>query len=368
MEATMNGGGRWVGRQSAGVAAGAWMLVLVVAACGGGQASPRAAASNPVREAVLYAGPDREQKLAAAAANEGALTWYTSHSEQTAAKVMRAFEGKYPGLKTSLYRSDGTDFIVKLTEENRAGKSTADVIETILPTTWVIQEAGLLTDYYLPNADAFPPAAKSVSSGKNVYWAVDREHYISFGYNSDILPASAVPRDWNGLLTPELKGRMALPGSATGVNFVGYAEAFLGSDYFSKLAQQNVKLMMVSGAAMGDLVARGEVVASPGLFYAEVLRTRQDGAHVEWVPIPPVTANAGAVGISKSAPHPNAAALFASFLLGEEGHRLLADAHFGFADVDPGFQRWYPGEGMTGAQYEEVYDRWRKVMTETLVR
>jgi iron(III) transport system substrate-binding protein len=161
---------------------------------------------------------------------------------------------------------------------------------------------------------------------------------------------------------------MAIPGSATGVNFVGYAETFLGADYFPKLAQQNVKLMMISGAAMGDLVARGEVVASPSLFYAEVLRTRQDGAHVEWIPIPPVTANAGGVSISKSAPHPNAAALFATFLLGEDGHRLLADAHFGFADVDPGFQRWYPGQGMTGAQYEEVYDKWRKTMTDAFVR
>jgi iron(III) transport system substrate-binding protein len=344
------------------------LALLLLAGCAGGRAGQGATPADPVREATLYAGADREQRLAAAAVKEGALTWYSSHSVQTAEKVMRAFEAKYPGVKAELFRGDGTDIIAKMTEEHRAGKHIVDVVETTLPSIWIIQEAGLATEYYLPNADAYPATAKSVASGKNVYWAVDREHYISFAYNTNLLPANLVPKDWSGLLAPALKDKMALPGSATGVNFMGYAQAFLGPDYLPRLGEQNVKLMMISGAAMGDLVAKGEVAASPGLFLAEVLRTRADGAPVEWVPLPPVTANAGGVVISKSAPHPNAAALFTTYLLGEDGHRLLADAHFGFADVDPGFPRWYPGQGMTGAQYEEHYEKWKRQMTETFVR
>ncbi len=362
--------GRWQPELLGGMGAVATSLVLAlgVLACAPGAAGPRAAPADPVREAVLYAGPDREQKLLAGAQREGSLTWYTSHSLPAAERLLRTFEAKYPGIKVDLFRGDGPDILSKMTEEDRAGRPVVDVIETTLPTVSVIQEAGLITDYYLPNADAFPAQAKSASSGRNVYWAVDREHYISFAYNTNLIPSSQVPRDWNGLLAPVFKNQLALPGSATGVNFVGYIETFLPPDYLPRLAEQNVKLMMISGAALGDLVAKGEIAASPALFLAEVLRTREAGAPVEWVPIPPVTTNAGAVLISKTAPHPHAAALFATFLLGEDGHRLLAEAHFGFADVDPGFPRWYPGEGLTGSQYEERFERWKKRMTETFVR
>ncbi len=344
------------------------LFCAFLAACTGGPAAPGTTRADPVRDTVLYAGPDREQKLAAAAAKEGSLTWYTSHSLPTAERIIRAFEARYPGVKVELFRGDGTDIVGKMTEESRANKAVADVIETTLPTTWILQEAGLLTEYYLPNADVFPANAKSVADGKNVFWAVDREHYISFAYNTNLVPPSLVPRDWSGILAPGLRNQMALPGSATGVNFMGYVQAFLPSDFLPRLQDQNMKLMMISGGALGDLVAKGEVAASPALFLAEVLRTKESGAPVEWVPFPPVTANAGAAMLSKTAPHPNSAALFATFLLGDEGHQLLAEAHFGFADVDPGFLRWYPGEGLTGAQYDDTYEKWKKQMTETFVR
>jgi iron(III) transport system substrate-binding protein len=352
--------------RTAGALGLALVLLAAVGACSG-RGGPSAAQADPVRDAALYAGADREQRLAAAAAKEGALTWYTSHSVQTAEKVIRAFEAKYPGVKVELFRGDGPDMLARMTEEARANKPVTDVVETTLPTAKVIQEAGLITEYYLPNADAFPPDAKSVASGKDVYWAVDREHYISFAYNTNLIPPNLVPKDWNDVLAPGLRDKMALPGSTTGVNFVGYAHQFLPADFLPRLGQQNMKIMMVSGAALGDLVAKGEVAASPALFLAEVLRTRESGAPVEWVPLAPVTANAGGVLIAKTAPHPNAAALFATFLLAEEGHRLLAEAHFGFADVDPGFPRWYPGQGATGAQYEDLFETWKKEMTETFV-
>ncbi len=201
--------GRWQPELLGGMGAVATSLVLAlgVLACAPGAAGPRAAPADPVREAVLYAGPDREQKLLAGAQREGSLTWYTSHSLPAAERLLRTFEAKYPGIKVDLFRGDGPDILSKMTEEDRAGRPVVDVIETTLPTVSVIQEAGLITDYYLPNADAFPAQAKSASSGRNVYWAVDREHYISFAYNTNLIPSSQVPRDWNGLLAPIFRWR-----------------------------------------------------------------------------------------------------------------------------------------------------------------
>ena len=347
----------------------ATVLLVLSAACGsGGGAKPSGAGGGVQGKDVLtYAGADRQQKLEAGARQEGVVGWYTSLTISVAEALVRAFEAKYPGVKVELWRAAGNDIITKVTEEARAGKSSADVLETPIPEQKVLKDAGVLTPYYLPTANTFPAEAKEVS-GQNVYWAVDREHYISFGYNTQLLDPAAVPKDWNGLLAPALKDKMALVGTNTGVNFVGYALTHLGPDYLSRLAQQNVKIQMISGTALLDLMAKGEVAASPGIFQAEVILAKAKGAPVEWVMIPPVTANAGAVSIVAQAPHPHAAALLAEFLLGEEGQRIFRENHFGSASTDPGFPRWYPDHGMTAAQYEQKNEEWKRLLTERLGR
>jgi iron(III) transport system substrate-binding protein len=347
-------------------------LLVLSAACGGGRPASTGGASGAsgggqAQDVLTYSGADRQQKLEAGARQEGAVGWYTSLTIGIAEALVRAFEAKYPGVKVELWRAAGNDIITKVTEEHRAGRGIADVLETPIPEQKVMKDAGFLRPYYLPNAGALPAEAKEVA-GQNVYWAVDREHYISFGYNTQLLDAALVPKDWNGLLAPGLKDKMALVGTNTGVNFVGYALAFLSPDYVNQLSQQNMKIQMISGTAMLDLIAKGEIVASPGIFQAEVILARQKGAPVEWVMIPPVTANAGAVSVVAKAQHPHAAALLAEFLLGEEGQRIFRENHFGLAGTDPGFPRWYPDHGMTAAQYEQKNEEWKKLMNDKFVR
>ncbi len=367
---------RWFsGGHAARVLLGVALALLTLSAACGGRPAPAGApaaggagASTDPKAILTYAGADRQQRLEAGARQEGTVGWYTSLTIGVAEALTRAFEAKYPGVKVELWRAAGNDIITKVTEETRAGKAIADVLETPAPETKVLHDAGVLTAYYLPNADAFPAEAKQVVSDRNVLWAVDREHYISFGYNTQLLEPALVPKDWNGLLVPGLRDKMALVGTNTGVNFVGYALAHLPPDYLTRLAQQNVKLQMISGTALLDLIAKGEVVASPTVFQAEVTIAKAKGAPVEWVMIPPVTANAGVVSILAQAPHPHAAALLAEFLLGEDGQRIYRENHFGAASVDPGFPRWYPDNGMTAAQYEQKNEEWKKLMTERFGR
>jgi iron(III) transport system substrate-binding protein len=355
---------------------GAVAVALLLAACGSPAPSGGAREASPSQGApagqaqpanpLTYAGADRAQKLQAAAQQEGGLTWYTSQTLGVAQTLAQAFEAKYPGVKVEVNRAPDNELITKLNEEARAGRRIADVVEIPTSTLRVLKEGGLLAEYYLPNAGSFPAAAREMGSGQNVYWAVDREHYISFGYNTNLLPASAVPKDLAGLTAPALKNQMAIAGTTTGVNWVGLLQTRY-PDVLDRLADQNVKVQMVSGSALLDLVAKGEVAASPTIFRAEVLIAQGKGAPVDWVALPPVTANAGAVGIIAQAPHPNGAALFAEFLLGPEGQQILTDNYFGLAGSDPGFPRWYPDEGMTADQFEQSYEGWQKRMTSTFV-
>jgi iron(III) transport system substrate-binding protein len=350
--------------------------LLVLAACGSSAPAGGGASGSPAQNApqsaaqnvATYAGADRAQKLEAGAKQEGTLVWYTSLTLGVADTLGRAFEAKYPPLKVEIFRAADNEIITKMTEESRAGKTSVDVVEVPIPALKILKDGGLLREYYLPNAAQYPADAKETGSGQNVYWAVDREHYISFGYNQNLLDPSALPKDTNGLLAPGLRNQMAIAGTTTGVNFVGSLLALQPPDFVAKLAQQNVKIQMISGTALLDLIAKGEVVASPTVFQAEVLIARSKGTPVEWIALPPVTANAGAAAFAAQAPHPNAAALFTQFLLGDEGQAIYRENYFGSAGVDPGFPRWYPDSGLTATQYEDKYESWKKLMNESFVR
>ncbi len=344
------------------------LLVVIVAACSAGAPAGAPASPATVKDIVTYSGPDRQQKLEAAAKQEGQLVWYTSLTISVAESLARAFEAKYQPIKVEIFRAADADITTKITEESKAGKNVVDVVETPSTALRILKEGGHFTEYYLPNADAYPAEGKEAGSGKNVLWVVAREHYVGFGYNKDLVEQSALPKDVNGLLAPALKNKMAIPGTSTGVNFVGNLVTHQSADFVAKLAQQGIKVQMISGTALMDLIAKGEVAASPATFKAEALIASSKGAPVGWIPLEPVTANAGGVAISARAPHPNAAALFAQFLLGEDGQRIFKENNFGSAGVDPGFKRWYPDQGLTAAQYEEKYSNWQKLMNESFVR
>ena len=348
-----------------------WLAVLAAAtlavACGprtGGQAS-----GPTVKEIATYTGGDRQPKLEAGARQEATLMWYTSLGLQPNAEPLaRAFEAKYPFIKVEIYRSDGAGLILKITEEAKAGKTAADVVETTLNTLKPIKEENLLTEYYIPNANAYPRDAKEMGSGSNIVWAVDREHYISFGYNKTLVDPSALPKDWDGLLAPGLKGKMQIVGTGTGMDYVGSVLTNKSADFMKRLAQQEIKTQVISGTAMLDLIAKGEVPASPTIFQAEVKAQQAKGAPVDWIALEPVMTNAGALAFMAGAPHPNAAALFAEWLLGPEGQGAYKGMGFGSAGSEPGFRRWYPGAGTTATQYEALFDAWKKVFDESFVR
>src|SRR5579883_1823273 len=356
------------------------MGLVVLAACGGpaasgggtggansGAAGSASGAASPPASPFTYAAADRDQVLRDGAEREGALTWYTSGTLSVVQALAHTFETRYPDVKVDITRADDSTIITKVTEEGRAGRPTVDVVETTVPGLKVMKEADLFAEYYLPNAGAYPAAAKEPGSGQTIYWAVDREHYYSFAYNTTLLPASAVPHDFAGLLAPALKGQMAIPGTSTGVNFIGSVQASQAPDYLARLAQQNMKVQMISAEAVRTLVVKGEIAASPTVAQAGVKLNQAEGAPIERVPLAPVTANAGAVAIIAKAPHPHAAALFAQFLLGPDGQQIYKDNYFGLAGTDPGFPRWYPDEGKSARQYEQAYESWKKQLTDLFV-
>src|SRR5213078_819240 len=70
-------------------------------------------------------------------------------------------------------------------------------------------------------------------------------------------------------------------------------------------------------------IAAGEVPVGLTVYNSNVESLRKRGAPIDFVPVDPVAARPQGIGVAKQAPHPNAALLFADFVLSPEGQRLF---------------------------------------------
>ena len=106
----------------------------------------------------------------------------------------------------------------------------------------------------------------------------DRESHIGLAYNKNSIASKLAPRNYDGLLRPELKDKIAFAGSDTGVTVIGAMLKFKGEEYVKKLKSQNPAIHNVSGRALLDLVISGEVGVSPTIFRNHVEVSLKAGA------------------------------------------------------------------------------------------
>src|SRR5262249_2435807 len=97
----------------------------------------------------------------------------------------------------------------------------------------------------------------------------------------------------------------------------------LGRESLNKMADQEVAVRSMSGAALAGVVASGEVPLSPTIFDADVTVAKQKGAPIEWRPLDPAVTTVGYSGLSSKAPHPHAALLFLDYVHSKEEQQLM---------------------------------------------
>jgi iron(III) transport system substrate-binding protein len=197
-----------------------------------------------------------------------------------------------------------------------------------------------------------------------VYWTIDRESHIGLAYNKNLIPPNLAPKNYQDLLRPELKDKIAIAGSDTGVTVVGALLKFKGEEFVKKFRGQNPAMHNVSGRALLDMVISGEVGASPSTFRNHVEVSLKAGAPIEWRPMDIVPTNSGSTAVLAKAPHPHAALLLADFILGEGGQKVLEQYEYGNPTKDYGFKRWYPEQGLSAEQIDKLEGKWRVTLRE----
>jgi iron(III) transport system substrate-binding protein len=336
-----------------------FFLVLIAASTQAQIKKPSSAA-----ELASYTGPDRERLLVDGAKREGKVVWYTTLAAEQNKQIAGAFETKYAGVQVETFRTGSSALAQRLLTEAKARRHIADAIETTLPGLLTFRENQVLLPYTSPHLSAFPDDAKEKGPKNLVYWTNVRESFIGFAYNKNLLNAADVPKNFDGLMRPGLRDNMGLSGDDTGARIIGAMVKAKGDAFVRRLKEQNIRMHMMAGSALTQLVAAGEIFASPSQFYSATNVAAKRGAPVAWVPMDLVVTNAGGAAVYANAQRPHAALLFADFLLSPEGQKLLEDLYFGSAKKDYGFKRWYPETGGTLAQYEEALEGWHKLLKE----
>lgn len=312
-----------------------------------------------IAELALYNGADREQMLAAGAKKEGKIVWYTALAGNSYRDLAKAFEIKY-GVQVESYRGTSKDLISKFLAEAQAKRYLMDVAESSLPLLMLMQALKFIQPFTNPYIAKLIPDAREDAGKGAVFWGTVRESYMGFAYNKNKLPASAVPKNYEDLLKPALKGRMSFVTTDTGSRTVGGMLRTKGEEYIKKLRGQEITMHSVSGQALNDMIISGEVEASPTIFRNHALVAAQKKAPVAWVAMDIVPASAGSAGLSIQAPHPYAAVLFVDFLFSPDGQKILESYDYGSPAKEYGFKRWYPEKGVTIQQLEKDSDRWER--------
>jgi len=348
--------------------------MLVLAACGGGSAAPAAqggsgaqagAQSGPPttpEQLAAYTGADREQILEAGAKKEGTLTWYTSLAGPIVDSLANGFKAKYPGVNVDIFRSDESAILTRATQEAQANKPVFDVVEVTPTASLLLAQGKLITAFNSPTGAKLPDALKTAGPNGLIMSASDRVSYIGFGYNTKLITGNAVPKTMDDLMSPELTGKLTLAGTTTGYRWLGAVLHLKGDDAGKKwladfASKQKPQVQQISGKAVLDLVAKGEVPASPTIFLDHVEQAKDSGLPAEWVPLNPVVANAGQVSFDAKAPHPNAGLLYIDYLLGD-GQAILKQNHYFPATEQVPFTPWLPEQGMTADQAAQQDKTW----------
>jgi iron(III) transport system substrate-binding protein len=345
---------------------------LLLAACGQpAQPSPAAPAvkqaSKPttLAELAVYEGADRQQILEEGAKKEGTLVWYTSLAGPIVDRMLEAYVKKYPFMKTEVFRGAENELLAKATQEAQANQPSFDVLESQISAVKILLDAKLVTPYYSPSVAKVPDDFKTKASGNTVESATARISYISFGWNTTLIPDSAAPKKMEDLMNPALTGKLSLAGTTTGKRWLASVLHLMGEEkgkqWLTEFGdKQKPSVQQISGKALMDLIAKGEVPASPTIFRDHVDQIQIDSgnkAPVKWAPIDPVVGNTGQGSLAAKAPHPHAALLYLDFLY-SDGVKVFNDNGYNTAADKVEFKFWVPEGGRTTTQMEQDIKKW----------
>lgn len=292
------------------------LAAVTLAACGSSTSGP----GGPAVPAA--AGIDA---LVAAAKQEGKVTIYSAQGLDALNNLAAAFKAQYPGVDVDVVRGVDGDLSTKVETEMKTGKRIADLFVTAsLP--WVQAQA---------KAGQFLAPTGPELTGKGAYDVKQYVHegnyfetnavVLTFGWNTQRHPKGLA--DYPDLLDPALAGGklgVVDPTAASIVDFYVWLEERFGADFLTRLAAQKPRIYP-SALPMVEALSSGEIAAGSFVAPSSLAPAQKKGAPVDFKLSPAGAWGARYYGlVLKGSTHPNAAQLFANFMVTAKGQELIA--------------------------------------------
>lgn len=272
--------------------------------------------------------------LIAAAKTEGELTTIAlPHDWANYGEIIETFKAKY-GLKINELNPDAGSAdeleAIRANKESK-GPQAPDVIDIGVAHTATAMKDGLVAKYKVATWDSIPDDAKNPDG----YWWSEYYGVLVFEVVKPDIAES--PKDWEDLLKPEYKGKVAMAGdvlksnqavqtvlaaglSRSGGDITKAAEA--GLQFWKEMNESGNFIPVI--ADQGRLAQRETLIVMEWDYLALANRDALAGnPELEIiVPASGVLAGPYAGGISAYAPHPYAARLWWEFVMSDEGQNL----------------------------------------------
>jgi iron(III) transport system substrate-binding protein len=283
-----------------------------------------AAPASAARPAPSPVGP----ALVDAARREGKLALYSALDLPLSEKLARTFETKYPGIAVRVERSGAERVFQRIGQELASRILSVDVaISTDAAHFVAWKRSGWLAPY-LPEevAQHYRPDDFDADG----MYATMCGSLSGIGYNTKLVKREDAPASFADLLDPKWRGRLvkAHPAYSGTILTATYALSHeLGWPYLEKLAAQKVMQVQSAGDPPKKLALGERAVQVDGVD-AILLQLKEQGQPVEFIyaseGTPFITTPSG---VFASAPNPNAARLFYSFLCGADGQQVFVEAY-----------------------------------------
>src|SRR5438094_8759426 len=287
---------------------------------------------------------------------------YSSMAEKDLRQLVAEFERRH-GVKVNLWRSGKNRILQRVISEARAGRYEVDVIHNPSAEMEALHGEKLLKAVDSPlHANLIPQAV-----APHREWAGPRVYVFVQAYNTRLVPKAELPKTYDDLLQPRWKGRIAVEGKEqewffTLVQAMGESQ---GLKYFRALAANGLQVRM-GNALLANLVVAGDVPFALTLYSYLPDQAKRAGAPVNWIALAPTIAATDAVGVAARAPHPQAAALFYEFMLGDGQALMAAMGHvISHRRIALQLERYHP-KFIDPAAVIQDYDRWTKIFEDTI--
>jgi iron(III) transport system substrate-binding protein len=349
------------------------------AAAGPTAAPPVAAPTAPVAETKAASKNQAvSSKLAelhqqALASGQTKVTHYATFGVE-ADPLIDLFQRSFPGIQVERVQLRTPEMIQRLAAEAGIGRRIASVASAGATSMTTIEQGDHLLEWEGPaNAADLPPVP--LSQGKT-RWPYST-NVFGMIVNTSLVPENKIPRTREDVLDPFWKGKGKMLVSdprmgGTGLEYFTINYHQLGQEYLDRFKEQEPTWSREVGGTVAQQIARGEYSMYFPIGITSELLDMQAIApvKVEWMRDGGSTAVELNVGVLKDAPATQAAKLWVSWLVSEDGQRGVVQyiqshaalAHLpppagypSIADINP--QRRTDDQILRNNEYVEMFER-----------